>query len=405
MRTLAILALAGATLLCAAVPAPAAAQSAQPSSPIGYQSLHPDQQINYQLNRCLTGGRLGDLRAIAPKIHGFADWKRELTGIAKTALDEGRIHNAAYYYRYSCFFCLPDDPDKLETYRIFVRLIGQEYEHSSLQRFAIPYGEAFLPALRMTPPSPKGTIVLSSGFDTYLEEYIPRVEYFAAHGYDVIVFNGPGQGDVLLNQKIPMTPRWEEPVAAVLDYFHLDDVTLVGVSLGGYLAMRAAAFDARIHRVVAFNVMYDFYGCFRSKVPALVGVLVDAALYARMDPLVNAAARVRMSRDLLSDWFLRQGMTVTGTDSPAAFLREMKRYSTEADSDKVTQDVLILAGAQDHYVPLEQLYRQMDALKNARSITGRIFTTQEHAQNHGQYGNPELALATIVNWIETRAEQ
>jgi len=39
-------------------------------------------------------------------------------------------------------------------------------------------------------------------------------------------------------------------------------------------------------------------------------------------------------------------------------------------------------------------------LKNARSVTGRIFTRAEGAQNHGQYGNHELALATIINWID-----
>ena len=66
---------------------------------------------------------------------------------------------------------------------------------------------------------------------------------------------------------------------------------------------------------------------------------------------------------------------------------------------KIFQDVLILAGSEDHYVPLEQLYLQMAALKNAKSITGRIFTRAEHAQNHGQYGNPDLALGTILDWI------
>lgn len=37
-----------------------------------------------------------------------------------------------------------------------------------------------------------------------------------------------------------MTPQWHKPVAAVLDYFDLDDVTLLGFSLGGCLVMRAA---------------------------------------------------------------------------------------------------------------------------------------------------------------------
>jgi predicted esterase YcpF (UPF0227 family) len=38
-------------------------------------------------------------------------------------------------------------------------------------------------------------------------------------------------------------PAWERPVKAVLDYFNLEDVTIIGASLGGYLAPRAAVFE------------------------------------------------------------------------------------------------------------------------------------------------------------------
>jgi pimeloyl-ACP methyl ester carboxylesterase len=48
-------------------------------------------------------------------------------------------------------------------------------------------------------------------------------------------------------------------VAAVLDAFRLGDVTLVGISRGGCLAIRAAAFEPRVRRVVAFDVLSDFF--------------------------------------------------------------------------------------------------------------------------------------------------
>lgn len=401
MRAPAILAASGVLFLSVLAVGYAAQRGNEPPSPMGYRDLHPNQQINYQLNRCLTGGRAGDLEEIAPRIVTLEDWKRELMALGQNAMDEGRTHNAAYYYRYSSFFTAPDDPDRVRMYRVFVKLIGEEYAHSGLMRFRVPYGDSFLPALRMTPPAARGTIVMTSGFDTYLEEYIPRMEYFSARGYDVIVFNGPGQGEAMIEYGLSMTHEWEKPVGAVLDYFRLEDVTLVGVSLGGYLALRAAAFDARVKRVVAFNVMYDFYDCFRAKMPAAVSAFLDAALFLRMDFLVNTfLVQFKIKRDLLVDWFFKQGMMVTGTANPAAYLREIKKYSLKGCSDRITQDALILAGSEDHYVPLEQLYRQMEALTNARSVTGRVFTRAEGAHNHGQYGNPELALATIANWIE-----
>jgi pimeloyl-ACP methyl ester carboxylesterase len=52
-----------------------------------------------------------------------------------------------------------------------------------------------------------------------------------------------------------MTPEWERPVSAVLDFLMLRAVTLVGISLGGYLALWAAAFEPRIQSVVAYDVV------------------------------------------------------------------------------------------------------------------------------------------------------
>ena len=60
----------------------------------------------------------------------------------------------------------------------------------------------------------------------------------------------------------------------------------------------------------------------------------------------------------------------------------------------------MLAGAQDHYVPRDQLARQIHLLTNARSVTARLFTAGEHAQNHVHVGNLGLSLDIIVSWLE-----
>ena len=65
-----------------------------------------------------------------------------------------------------------------------------------------------------------------------------------------------------------------------------------------------------------------------------------------------------------------------------------------------TQDVLLLAGSEDHLVPLEHLYQQIRLLKNARSINVRLFTRNESAENHCQVGNYGLAFRTIVHWLD-----
>ena len=64
-----------------------------------------------------------------------------------------------------------------------------------------------------------------------------------------------------------------------------------------------------------------------------------------------------------------------------------------------------MAGNEDHYVPIEQWNDQIRMLTNARSITARLFTRSECAQNHCQVGNYGLALRTIVNWLDELLQQ
>jgi hypothetical protein len=67
--------------------------------------------------------------------------------------------------------------------------------------------------------------------------------------------------------------------------------------------------------------------------------------------------------------------------------------------------VLVLAGAEDHFVPITQFYDQLRALTGARSITGRVFTRAEHAQAHCHVGNLALAAAEMTGWIQLQTEK
>jgi hypothetical protein len=72
-------------------------------------------------------------------------------------------------------------------------------------------------------------------------------------------------------------------------------------------------------------------------------------------------------------------------------------------SDRVTQDVLILTGAEDHFIPMKIHDLQVAALTNARSVTPRVFTRAEQAHNHCQVGNIGLALETMLAWLRENA--
>ena len=70
-------------------------------------------------------------------------------------------------------------------------------------------------------------------------------------------------------------------MGAVLDHFELDDVTLLGISPGGYLAPRAAAFEPRVRRVIVFDVCWDLFEAGLSTRPLPLRIELRAPLALR----------------------------------------------------------------------------------------------------------------------------
>jgi len=58
-----------------------------------------------------------------------------------------------------------------------------------------------------------------------------------------------------------------------------------------------------------------------------------------------------------------------------------------------------MAGAEDHYIPVHQLPDQIATLTQVRSLTARLFTRAERAQNDVQVGNFGLTFRVILDWM------
>ena len=383
----------------------------RPGLPIGYHTIHPDVGLNFQMNRFfgLVGdvSMLDEMRTVAPRITTYADWRRKFAALAQQALAKAQMLKAAYYLRSAEFFLPAGDPQRKPMREKFVQLVRDHCGVNASDLHRVPYADGpvrgFLPAYRFTPARPKGVVVFCGGFDSYLEELFPFFFWFRDAGYDVVAFEGPGQGGALFDAGLPMTHEWEKPVAAVLDHFGLSDVSVIGGSMGGYFAIRAAAFEPRVQRAVAFDVFFDAFDCNVRLMPTPARLLLPILLRLKLDVLVDVLARRAAKRSLIIEWGLNQAMHVTGTPTPAAYLHAIQRYTAAEISSHVTQDVLVLAGSEDHYVPVQQFYQQIEALKNTRSLTARLFTPAESAQNHCQAGNFGLALQVITTWLELTA--
>ena len=189
----------------------------------------------------------------------------------------------------------------------------------------------------------------------------------------------------------------------VVPPFALTDVTLMGYSLGGGLAIRAAATETRIGRVICADILTDFAQVTIRQARPATRQLLAALLALRARGAVNRLTAAAMRHSLVADWGLRQGMHTTGTTTAYDFLRGTARYETTSVSGVVTQDVLLLAGSGDHYVPRSQLAQQMSSLTAARSVTTRLFTAAEDAANHVHIGNADLPLRVMTAWMKNLA--
>ncbi|MGD9144852.1 MAG: alpha/beta fold hydrolase [Anaerolineae bacterium] len=368
------------------------------SFPVGYHPFHKDRHMNFQINRWYSLGywTKEEAQRAGAGVQGLSDWKREMVALAEQLTAEERELAAAFGYRAAEFLTHPHDADKIPLYDQFCDRFYAAVQDGQMERCSVPYQDTSLPALRFSPEQSRGTIVIHGGLDSFMEEFYSIACYLVDAGYEVILFEGPGQGAALRRGNLTMTHEWEKPVAAVLDHFEFVDVTLVGVSLGGYLAPRAAAFEERITRLVAFDVfIYDQHGS------GLQGAAYK--LFLRYPAFYNWVARAAMRRSVNADHVINQWLYITGTRTPAEWIALVQDYSVSDIASRVRQDVLLLAGAEDHMIPLQEYHKNMKGLTNARSLTGRIFTAEEQAQNHCQVGNLKLALDVILHWIDEKS--
>ena len=370
--------------------------------PVGYHEFHKDQAFNFQLNRWYSIGyaRFEDMEEAGQKINSFEEWKIEMFRLADIAVSEGRLMNAAFYYRAAEFFSTPDDPDKELLYKQFIKHFYKAFQDDEIKKFEVPYSDTFLPAIRIQPVNKekKGTVVLHGGFDSFSEELYFLMKDFSDYGYEVIAFDGPGQGGALKKYGLSWDYEWEKPTKSILDYFQLNDVTLLGISMGGWFCIRAAAFEPRIKRVIAWSVSFDVI-----QYTNFLGQQLAKLFFRKFRKFTNNSIVKKMKKNLQYSWFVNNLMYITNKEVPIEGFDVLLQLNKEnLHSDLVKQDVLVLTGRKDHMIPFKMHNMQVKALTNAKSVTARVFTKEEHAQNHCQIGNIGLALDTMVKWIEEK---
>ncbi|WP_190285266.1 alpha/beta fold hydrolase [Clostridium sp. JN-1] len=374
----------------------------------GSFALNEDSNFNFQLNRTVMwdGGDINDIKAISHKIKDSASWKKEMIELGDKAKKEERIKEAIAYYRMSEFFMYDGDADKIKYYQLATDLFYEYYQDyfkdGVVQRFNVPYENVNLPVMFVKAIGErKDTILLHGGNDSYYEEFFFPMLYFAQNGFDVYLFEGPGQGGVMRVQGKHFTHEWEKPVKAILNFFELNNVTIIGASLGGMLAPRAAAFDKRIGRVIAWSVFTNFMNVLISTQPSSIQKLTRFCLKFHLGFFINFAFNNKAKRgNELVKWGLSHGMYAYEAKSPYEYIKKIDQYQIIDIADKIDQDILIIGASKDHFIDYRTVGTEIDALTNVKSLSVRIFTEKENGEGHCNVGNPKLCFDTMINWME-----
>ncbi|MBD1536847.1 alpha/beta hydrolase [Arthrobacter sp. S13_S34] len=366
--------------------------------PVGFERFHRRDFINYQLNRAHALGFADrdELFGAATHVRGMDDCAAVFEDLSNRAAAEGRHRQAAGYARIAEFFTPPRSVEKTDRYRRYLQLFDTAFG-AGLARHTIPYGEASLPAYALPASGPRdgGTVLLHGGFDSLIEEFFPICQRIAAAGFQVIAFEGPGQGGARTLNGLTFDHDWEKPVGAVLDHFRLDQAALVGISMGGYWALRAAGREPRIHRVVAWPPVYDWF----YRIPRVARGPIHAMVRHRDFMRWSVRIRARLFPTLRA--VVDQVLYMLDSDDPADVAEWFLGMNTEhLGSGRVNQDVLLMCGEHDAFQPPALARAQARALVAARSVTTRTFTRAENADQHCQMGNLELACAVLTTWLQ-----
>jgi dienelactone hydrolase len=260
---------------------------------------------------------------------------------------------------------------------------GVTLRREPIEFVEIPYEGTTLPALfhRAPGPGPRPAIIHFDGFDVTKEwvHLCGVAREYAARGIATLMVDHPGVGGALRLQGLTLNPETERWAAAALDWLERRadvDAGRVGVaamSLGGYYAPRAAAFETRLACCIAWGARWD-----------------------------NALSHGRILRDTgaersITGW-VEHAMRVYGARDREDLAARIAALTLEGVAERITCPLLVIHGENDRQVPADQARRTIEAAVNSKRRDLRIFTRAEGGAEHVQGDLFAHAVDLMADW-------
>jgi alpha-beta hydrolase superfamily lysophospholipase len=297
------------------------------------------------------------------------------------------------------------DQRKLQTFKKSreVFLEAMKLFDFPFNQINIPYENTALPAFIALSNSvkPTKTIIINTGFDGSLEEEYFTVGFFALRrGYNVIMFEGPGQGMLLREEKLSFRPDWEKVIAPILDfaenqnYIDKDKIALYGRSFGGYLTPRAAAYDKRIKALVVNSPIIDSNNLLGKKFPENVLTLAQTDA-EKFDKIIYRA----MAKSPSINSSIEDGMWKIGSSSPSEWINVLRKYDLKEDVERISCPTLVVDSEKDDIITDREIAKIFFCrLKGEKEMI--LFTEGEGAGLHCQMGSLFYSNEMIFNWLD-----
>lgn len=312
---------------------------------------------------------------------------------------------ASNYYRAAYTFMMQPKPDRRlkEAYRDQRRA----FENAAMIRpdwgkpVRIPFEDRhlhgyFFPSQK---PGPRPVLIVTGGYDSTAEEaYFFSGPAALERGYQVVTYDGPGQGSELIEEGRVFRPDWETVLDAVLKWVKQQPrvdasrIAQIGVSFGGYLAPRAASVVDGLAATIADPGQHSLLDEARTRLPRFL---------ARQLPngnkfLLGFVGKVlqRRMRHLTGGWSIRRGLFVHGVATPLQYLKLTEQYATTAS--KIRCPMLVCSAEND------QIGKTADALYSGiRTPKSRMhFTAAEGAAGHCESLGRSIFNIRTFDWLD-----
>jgi hypothetical protein len=249
------------------------------------------------------------------------------------------------YYRQAFYFVRGDldDPRLLDNYRAHVEAFTEArklMDHPA-ELVTIPFEGKSLTGYLFAPDSsgrPRPTLMMPCGYDSTAEAGWYGVPAALDRGYAVLLFEGPGQGGALYNDRLYFRPEFETILTPWLNFLltrpEVDPtrVALIGRSFAGYLAPRAAAFEHRLAALVCDPAQ-----------PNMAAHLPQGFVAKVAGPVVRAQSKFDDNRAE----FFGARMNTHGITSIEGYFAELRKFNMLPFAGRITCPTLIVEAEND----------------------------------------------------------